>query len=45
MDFSLEYNEGQKAFAEEGPSLIAVPIDYRENRLLTQRLGDIVCSI
>ena len=35
----------KKAFAEEGPSLIAVPIDYRENRLLTQRLGDIVCSI
>ncbi len=35
----------EKAFAEEGPSLVAVPIDYRENRLLTQRLGNIICSI
>jgi len=35
----------KKAFAEEGPSLIAVPIDYRENGLLTQRLGNIACAI
>jgi len=35
----------EKAFAEAGPSLIAVPIDYRENSLLTQRLGNIVCTI
>jgi acetolactate synthase-1/2/3 large subunit len=33
------------AFAEEGPALIAVPIDYRENALLTERLGNIACSI
>ncbi len=33
------------AFREEGPSLVVVPIDYRENRLLTQRLGNIACPI
>ena len=33
------------AFAEEGPALIVVPIDYRENALLTERLGNIACSI
>lgn len=33
------------AFAEEGPSLIVLPIDYRENRKLTERLGDLVCPI
>ncbi len=35
----------EKAFAEEGPSLIVVPIDYRENLLLTERLGNICCPI
>lgn len=35
----------EKAFAEEGPSLVVVPIDYRENMLLTERLGDICCPI
>ncbi len=34
-----------KAFSEDGPSLIAIPIDYRENELLTERLGNIVCPI
>jgi len=34
-----------RAFQEKGPSLIIVPIDYRENALLTDRLGNIVCSI
>ncbi|NQU65516.1 MAG: acetolactate synthase large subunit [SAR324 cluster bacterium] len=34
-----------KAFKEKGPSLIIVPIDYRENALLTERMGNIVCSI
>ena len=29
------------AIAESGPSLVAVPIDYRENPLLTERLGRI----
>jgi acetolactate synthase-1/2/3 large subunit len=33
------------AFQEKGPSLVIVPIDYRENALLTERLGNIVCSI
>jgi acetolactate synthase-1/2/3 large subunit len=35
----------ERAFAEAGPSLVAVPIDYRENALLTERLGNIACSI
>jgi len=30
------------AFAASGPSLVVAPVDYRENLLLTQRLGDIV---
>ncbi len=29
------------ALAHRGPSLIVIPIDYRENRLLTERLGEI----
>ena len=33
------------AFEEDGPSLVVLPIDYRENQLLTERLGDIVCPI
>ena len=35
----------ETAFSEQGPSLIALPIDYRENLALTKRLGDIVCPI
>ena len=33
------------AFAQDGPALIAVPVDYGENRKLTARLGNIVCPI
>ena len=33
------------AFNEKGPSLVVVPIDYRENMILTERLGDIACPI
>lgn len=33
------------AFAEDGPSLVVVPIDYSENEKLTRRLGEIVCPI
>ena len=35
----------RQALDEKGPSLIVVPIDYRENMLLTERLGNIVCPI
>ena len=35
----------EQAFAEDGPSLVVVPVDYRENLLLTERLGNIVCPI
>ena len=35
----------EKSFETEGPTLIAVPIDYRENPKLTERLGNIACPI
>jgi acetolactate synthase-1/2/3 large subunit len=35
----------EKAFGEPGPSLVAIPIDYRENPLLTARLGAIHGSL
>jgi acetolactate synthase-1/2/3 large subunit len=35
----------ERAFAEPGPSLVAIPIDYRENLLLTARLGEISGSL
>jgi len=35
----------ETAFNEDGPSLVLVPIDYRENMKLTERLGDIACPI
>ncbi len=38
-------NTLEKAFNEEGPSLVVVPIDYRENMILTERLGNIACPI
>ena len=33
------------SFEEPGPSLIVIPIDYRENALLTERLGNLAYSI
>ena len=33
------------SFETPGPSLVVIPIDYRENNLLTERLGNIVCPI
>ena len=35
----------ETAFAQDGPSLVVVPIDYRENALLTKKLGEITASI
>jgi acetolactate synthase-1/2/3 large subunit len=35
----------ETAFTTPGPSLVTIPIDYRENNLLTERLGRIVCPI
>jgi acetolactate synthase-1/2/3 large subunit len=35
----------ETAFEEDGPSLVVLPIDYRENALLTERMGDIECPI
>lgn len=34
----------ETAFNESGPSLVVAPVDYRENVILTQRLGEIVQS-
>ena len=33
------------ALAEDGPSLVVIPIDYRENNLLTKKLGEVTCNI
>lgn len=33
-----------EAFDHEGPSLLVIPIDYRENLLLSQRLGELTCA-
>jgi len=35
----------ETSFKEQGPSLIVVPIDYRENMILSKRLGEIALSI
>ena len=35
----------EESFATPGPSLVVIPIDYRENMLLTERLGHIACPI
>ena len=35
----------EEAFQQEGPALIAVPVDYTENRKLTARLGEIEVPI
>jgi len=33
------------AFNTPGPSLVVIPIDYSENNKLTERLGELTCSI
>ncbi len=33
------------ALSSQGPSLVVVPIDYRQNAQLTKRLGEIVCPL
>ena len=35
----------EQAFAAKGPALVVIPVDYRENEILTQRLGNIACPI
>lgn len=35
----------EAAFEEKGPSLVVIPIDYRENQLLTKKLGEITANI
>lgn len=35
----------EEAFKQNGPALIAVPVDYRENLRLTERLGKIVAHV
>ena len=35
----------EDAFEVGAPALVVIPIDYRENALLTERLGNIVCPI
>jgi acetolactate synthase I/II/III large subunit len=35
----------EKAFTLDRPALVTIPIDYRENALLTKRLGNIACPL
>lgn len=35
----------ETAFAGPGPCLVEVPVDYRENFRLTERLGQLVCPL
>ncbi len=35
----------ERAFAADRPALVVVPIDYRENGLLSERLGALACPI
>ena len=35
----------EEAFNADRPCVLTIPIDYRENALLTQRLGEIACPI
>ena len=35
----------ENALSTPGPSLIVVPIDYRENAILTRRLGEITMGL
>jgi acetolactate synthase-1/2/3 large subunit len=35
----------EEAFEQDGPALIAVPIDYSENNKMTKRLGHLEYSI
>ena len=35
----------EASFEADGPSLVVIPIDYRENRLLTQKLGEITATL
>jgi acetolactate synthase-1/2/3 large subunit len=35
----------EEAFSQDGPALIGVPIDYGENRKMTERLGNLAVSI
>ncbi|MEM9623421.1 MAG: acetolactate synthase large subunit [Pseudomonadota bacterium] len=34
-----------QSFAEQGPSLVVIPIDYSENAKLTKKLGEITASL
>ena len=35
----------EEAFVADAPALVVIPIDYRENQILTERLGNIACPI
>ena len=35
----------RQSFAEPGPSLVVIPIDYRENAKLTRKLGELTATI
>ena len=45
VDASREFKSTlERALAESGPSLLVVPIDYRENAILTRKLGELIAG-
>ncbi|MEM7053522.1 MAG: acetolactate synthase large subunit [Pseudomonadota bacterium] len=43
VDRASEFKQTlENAFQQPGPSLVVAPVDYRENILLTERLGEII---
>ena len=46
VERSVELKETlEQAFQQGGPALVVIPIDYRENQLLTKKLGEITATI
>jgi len=46
VDASREFAPAlRRALDHAGPALLVAPVDYRENRKLTERLGDQICRI
>ena len=46
VERSVELKETlEQAFNEEGPSLVVIPIDYRENQACTMKVGELTATI
>jgi acetolactate synthase-1/2/3 large subunit len=46
IEKSRELRDGlEAAFEEEGPSLVVIPIDYRENYAATENMGEVIARL